>query len=229
MVWCNGRMLPPPIAIPIVGEPMTWIIGAAVLALVLLTGTWAESLVTVVHEGGHVMVGVLTGRNPKAFKVNENTGGGLTSGFDGRWGPGVILLFLAGYLTPPLAGLAGASALRAGLTWPALMSALFLLLGAWAKAQDLFTHLIVVVAGAGIGWVALGGDPVLQAVVAIGLVWLMLIGGIRSLWHLRWGGGTSDAGQLARLTWIPSILWVALFWSVALLCLWAGARRLLGI
>ncbi len=69
----------------------------------------------------------------------------------------------------------------------------------------------------------------MQAVVAVAVVWLMLFGAIRSLWHLGRGGGDSDAGQLARVTWIPSVVWVAFFWFVALLCLWAGARRLLGI
>jgi len=220
-------MVAPPDPIPIVGAPVVWAIGLAVLALVVFTGTWAASIVTVAHEGGHVVLAILSGRGPSGFHVNE--GGGGVTWVDGRWGIGKILVLLAGYLTPPLIGLAGASALRAGLTWPVLMAAVVLLLGAYFEAGDLFTSLIVVLAGAGIGWAAIGGNALVQGAVAVALVWLMLFGAIRSLWHLGRGGGDSDAGQLAKATWIPSVLWVVFFWFVALLCLWAGARRLLGI
>jgi hypothetical protein len=109
------------------------------------------------------------------------------------------------------------------------MVAVLVLLGAYFEADDLFTSMIVLLAGGGIGWAAIGGNALVQAVVAVAVVWLMLFGAIRSLWHLGWGGGDSDAGQLSRVTWIPSFVWVAFFWFVALLCLWAGARRLLGI
>lgn len=104
-----------------------------------------------------------------------------------------------------------------------------LLLGAYFQAGDLFTVLVVTMAGAGIGWTAVQGTPELQAGVAVGLVWLMLFGAIRSLAILGLGDKDSDPGQLARITLIPRIAWVALFWFVAIVCLWVGGRRLLGV
>ena len=56
----------------------------------------------------------------------------------------------------------------------------------------------------------------------------MLFGGVQSLVGQGLGAGGSDAAQLARCTWIPAVLWVALFWFVAVVCLWVGERRLLG-
>ena len=76
----------------------------------------------------------------------------------------------------------------------------------------------------------MASPPGVQAGVAVGLVWLMLLGGVTTLRGQRLGGNrSSDAGQLARLTWIPAFLWVALSWFVAIVCLWVGGRRLLGI
>ena len=51
----------------------------------------------------------------------------------------------------------------------------------------------------------------------------------KSIGALRLASEKSDAAHLARDTWIPTIVWVALFWFVALICLWAGGRRLLGV
>lgn len=218
------------IGAPLVGAPVVWAMGFVVLVLVTFpsTSTWVGSLVTVAHEGAHVIMAILTGRGPKGFKLNETTGGGVTP-FTGGWGVGPVLIWVVGYLTPPLAGLAGASLVLAGQSWSLLWVAIILLLGAWAQFTGLFTGLVVLLAGAGIGYVAVEGTPEMQAALAVALVWIMLLGGIRSLANLGWGGGDSDPAQLARFTWIPGIVWIALFWFVGIICLWAGARRLLGL
>ena len=104
-----------------------------------------------------------------------------------------------------------------------------LLFGAYFQAGDLFTILVVTLAGVGIGWVAVQGSRGLQAGVGVGLVWLMLFAAIRSLAILGFGNDRSDPAQLSRLTLIPRVVWVALFWFVAILCLWLGARRMLGL
>lgn len=212
----------------VAGQPVVHITGFIVLMLVTFTGTWVGSLVTVAHEGGHMVVSVLTGRYNGSFKVNETTGGGETA-VDTSWGAGAILSLLAGYLTPPLVGLTGANLVLAGQSWSLLWASIVLLLGAYFQARDIFTILVVTLAGAGIGWTAVQGGPALQAGVAVGVVWLMLLGGVRSLVGQGWGVNGSDAAQLARVTLIPRIVWVALFWFVAIVCLWVGGRRLLGV
>lgn len=209
------------------GSVVVHVAGFVALMLVVFTGTWTGSLVTVAHEGGHVVLALLSGRNPKGFFVNEGTGGGATD-FDGGWGVSLPFIYVAGYLTPPVLGLAGANLVLGGKSWSVLWAAVILLVGSFLHARGLFTNSVVVLAGAGIGWVAVTGTEDLQAIVAVTLVWIMLFGAVRSLVILGLGGGSSDPAQLSRVTWIPGILWIALFWFVAVVCLWVGGRRLLG-
>lgn len=212
----------------VAGTQAVYVSGVIVVALLAFARTWAESLVTVVHEGGHIVIGILTFRKPTTFHVDETTGGGATR-LDTSWGAGAILAALAGYLAPPLVGLGGAALVLAGKSWSLLWAALFLLLGAFLKAADTFTRLIVLLAGVGIGWILAKGGPALQAGVAVALVWLMLIGGVTTLVGQGFGVDTSDAAVLSGYTLIPRVLWVGLFWFVAILCLWVGARRLTGL
>jgi Peptidase M50B-like len=209
------------------GSTVVYVAGFVALLLVVFTGTWAGSIVTVAHEGGHVVVALLSGRNPAGFVVNETTGGGETR-FKGGWGVSLVFIFLAGYLTPPLIGLAGANLVLSGRSWSVLWAAVILLAGSFLHARGAFTNLVVVLAGVGIGWAAVRGDAAVQSLVAVTIVWWMLFGGLSSLVGQGLGVNGSDADQLARCTWIPAIVWVALFWFVAVVCLWVGGRRLIG-
>lgn len=209
------------------GSTVVHVAGFVGLLLVVFTGTWTASIVTVAHEGGHVVAALLSGRDPTGFHVNENTGGGATR-LNVSWGVTIIFVDLAGYLTPPLLGLAGANLVLAGKSWSVLWASVILLIGSFLHARGLFTNLVVILAGAGIGWVAVTGTEDLQALVAVTLVWIMLFGGVRALLGMGLGKSGSDAAELSNDTWIPAILWVALFWFVAIVCLWVGGRRLLG-
>jgi peptidase M50B-like protein len=209
------------------GSPGVFIGGLVALILVVFTDTWAESLVTVAHEGGHAFVALLSGREVFSLRVNETTGGGATR-HSGGWGVGRIFISLAGYITPPLLGLAGATLVVAGKSWSVLGASIVLLVGAFVHARDNFTSTIIVLATLGIGWAAVEGPPPVQGLLAVVLAWWMLFGGVRQLQGMGLGVSGSDAANLARFTWIPAIVWVAFFWFVALLCLFVGGRRLLG-
>ena len=89
--------------------------------------------------------------------------------------------------------------------------------------------LVLVLAAVGIGWSVFQGSPELQAGLAVALTWIMLIGAVTTLQGQGLGTPTSDAAALARASWIPAFLWVALFAFVAVVALWVGARRLLGV
>jgi hypothetical protein len=208
--------------------PVPWVTGVLVALLVVFTGNWAGALVTVAHEGGHLAVAALTGRAPQGFRVHEGVGGGVTR-FAGGWGPGLILIYLAGYVTPPLLGLGGAWLMLTGRAWAVLWGAVLLLAGVLFLADTAFTWVLVVLAGAGIGWAALRGAPDVQDLLATGLVWLMLLGGVWSLRGQGLGRLGSDAARLAENTLVPRVVWVAAFWFVALGCLWTGGRALLGV
>ncbi|MDN5751646.1 MAG: M50 family metallopeptidase, partial [Pseudonocardia sp.] len=112
--------------------------------------------------------------------------------------------------------------------WSLLWATLVLLLGAWSQFRGALAGAFLLLAGAGIGYVAAVGSPPLQNAVAVALVWLMLLGGVRAVAGMSIGE-PSDSWRLARSTWIPAFLWAGLFWFVAVACLWVGTRRLLGV
>ena len=196
--------------------------GAAVAALLFMVaaGQAAGALVTVAHESGHMLVGVLTGHRIRYFE--------LTSGYEGgtlpettRWGPGRILTVFAGYVTPPLVGLGGAALLDAGQAWPLLWAAVALLVLALVKAEKEWTTFVVLLFATATGYVAVYGSPTLQAGFAAGLVWLLLFGGLRSAVRAGTHQDT-DPDRLFRDTLIPRTVWKAVFIVVALYCLWRG-------
>jgi hypothetical protein len=222
------RVTPDVSGLPVLGQPVAW--GTGFLVLVLLawgpTAQWLGPLVTVAHEGGHIVVLLLTGRGVEHFELTDG-GGGATQPVRNGWVSG-ILSGLAGYTTPPLVGLAGTALVLDGQAWSLLWATILLLLGAWSQFRGALAGIFLLLAGAGIGYVAYTGTPELQTAVAVALVWLMLLGGVRAVAVMSLGP-KSDSGRLAQSTWIPAIVWAGVFWTVALLCLWLGGRRLLGL
>ena len=200
---------------PVVGSTA---VGA--LLLVALAYTAVAPLVSLVHEGGHMVVGLLTGLRVTEFSIKDV--GSAVTGFERLpWGPARILMTIGGYTMPPLVGLGGAALLAAGQVRPALWTALVLLVLAWAKAEKEWTTFVVLVLAVAVGYVLIHGSPSLQAAFAAGLVFVLLIGGVRSAVESSTDTG-SDAAHLAHDTLIPRMLWKAGFVVVALLCLWHG-------
>ena len=79
---------------------------------------------------------------------------------------------------------------------------------------------------AGILWALIAGSPSVQAAVAVGLVWLMLIGGLRVIVVRK--TESDDVAELAKLTWIPRVVWFVAWLAIGVVCLWVGGRVLLG-
>lgn len=202
--------------------------GLAALALVAWTWPWVGLLMSVVHEGGHMAVGLVTGLRVRHFKIHSGFSAATSFGVPMPWGPARILMTIAGYATPPLVGLGGAVLLARGKAWPLLWTAVILLVLAWVKAREDRAVSVVVLGAAGLGYVAIYGPPLLAAVLAATIVWLLLIGGVRDAVVQDLGQG-SDAAHLAHDTLIPRIAWKAGFVVVALVCLVQGGERLLGI
>jgi hypothetical protein len=78
----------------------------------------------------------------------------------------------------------------------------------------------------GILWALIAGGPGVQAELAVGLVWLMLIGGLRSVLIRTYG--SDDARRLVKATWLPRVVWFAAWLAIAVVCLWVGGRVVLG-
>lgn len=216
-------------AVPVVGQPLAYGIGVVALLVVVLTGSWGQALVTLAPEGGHYVVGTLMGYLPNQLVLDDGGGGG-TGYVQDWWSPGRVLRLFAGYATPPLLGLAGAQLLAAGMAWSVLVVAIGLLLAAFLVATNALAITVALVGVVGFGWTATAGGPELQAGVAVGLVWLLLLGGLSSAIQIPRADNDSDVAKLTRDTLIiPRILWHAAFTAIAVVCLWTGGRALLGL
>jgi hypothetical protein len=196
---------------------------AAITALLLLAvaASSMEVLDIIVHEGAHMVVGLLTGRRVRHFVI-EADGNAFTRYDPSPWGPARILSAMAGYPAPSLLGLGGAALLAAGRAWPLLWTTVVLLVLAWVKSMGELTSFLVVLVAAAVAYVAIYGSPTLQAGVAAGLVWLLLFSGLRSAAMIPMSNNSSDAAALARDTLIPRQIWKAGFVAFALYCLWKG-------
>lgn len=214
--------------IRVVGEPVAYGIGFTVLVLVAFAGGFVRTIVTVAHEGGHMLVGLLFGRAITSFELtdgDELSGGGGT-GLDPTSGFGDVFIAFVGYATPPLAGLGGAHAVADGNAWGVLVIGAILLIAALLIPD--INPLALVITGlilAGIIWALIAGKPGIQAAVGVGLVWLMLIGGLRSVVIRTYR--SSDAQRLVQSTWLPRAVWFAAWLAIALACMWSGGRLLL--
>lgn len=196
--------------------PEPWAVlatGAVALILVAHPVSWRRVRlgVTVVHEAGHALVAVLTGRRLSGIRLHGDTSGVTVS--RGRpTGPGVVLTLLAGYLAPGVLGLAAALLLAAGrplaLLW--LLVAALLVLLVWIR--NLYGLLTVVGLGVALGALSWYAGPDVSSTVAYLLAWLLLLAAPRPVLELLGRGPTgrrgSDPDQLARLTGVPALAWV---------------------
>jgi len=210
---------------------------ALLAGAIVLTGertTWRllRFVVTIAHEGGHAVAAVLVRRELAGIRLHSDTSG-VTLSRGRAEGPGMVFTAVSGYPAPSLigivfAGLVGLDHIRIML-WATIVLLLLLL----TQIRNMFGVLTVVGSGAAavavIGWgterVALG--------FACAVAWLLLVGGLRAVIELQrsrrqQGSGrggrrshlSSDADQLARLTPLPGLFWVTLFFlfsSAALL------------
>lgn len=209
------------------------IILVLVAVLIVWTPTWRRlrHVVTAVHEGGHALVAVLTGRRLGPVRLHRDASG-LTTHRGLARGPGLSLTTAAGYPTPALAGLGAAALIERGwplaVLWTALVATVLLML----QVRNLFGWLLLL-ASAGVlvaatRWL----DATQQSWCAEVLAWVLLLGAPRTVWELqqhrrRHRDHGSDADQLARQTRVPAIAWVALFGMISLGCLAGGGWLLL--
>jgi hypothetical protein len=204
------------------------------LAIVLTRMPWriARNAITIAHEGGHALAAVLTGRRLTGIRLHSDTSG-LTLSAGRPSGPGMIFTLLFGYIAPSLVGLGGAWLLGGNRITLLLWIAVALLLAILVMIRNVFGAVSIVVTTAivlGVSWYT---SPQVQAAFAYAGVWFLLFGGVRpvrELQSLRSRGRMpeSDADQLARVTHLPAILWVAVFGLVNIAALLLGGFLLAG-
>jgi hypothetical protein len=214
--------------------PPRWLVlGGGLVALVVVCSprVWpaARTVVTIVHEGGHAVAALVTGRHLTGVRVYRSTAGETAS--RGRAsGVGVVVTAVAGYLAPPVLGVGAAALLATGHVTAMLLLAVLLLGGLAIAIRNAYGMLAVLAALVAVAAVCLYGSAVVQAGFGYVATWFLLLGGVRPVIELarerRRGGRRSDADQLARLTPVPGGAWVMIFGLVALAALALSARWL---
>jgi hypothetical protein len=209
-------------------------IAAAALLLALPRPGWAVSrhLITIAHEGAHGVAALLVGRRLSGIRLHSDTSG-LTVSRGKPRGPGMVLTFLVGYPGPALFGLAAAALLASGHAVAVLWVSLLLLALLLLQIRNFFglwSVLVTALAVFGVSWWA---TPQWQSAFAYLIAGFLLVAAPRPVLELQVRrrqrrGGSSDADQLARLTGLPGIVWVAVFLLINLGCLALGGYWLSG-
>lgn len=192
---------------------------------------WSRNLVTIVHEAGHAVTAVLTGRRLTGIRLHSDTSG-LTLSTGRPSGPGMVATAAAGYLAPSLAGLIGVVLLAFDQVTVMLWAATGLLLAMLVMVRNAYGALSLVLTGAIVVAVSLLAGADVQAGFAYAVTWFLLLAAVRpvgELWRERRRRGQSrtDADQLARLTRVPGGVWVGFFGLGTLAALAAGGWVLL--
>jgi len=216
--------------------PPRWLVlasGALAFAVVVSARVWpvARTVVTIVHEGGHALVALATGRRLAGVRLYRSTAGETRSAGRAR-GPGITLTAAAGYPAPSLLGLGAAGLLAIGHLTGMLLLSLVLLAGLAVAIRNAYGMLAVLVATGGVAGVCLFASAPVQAGFGYAMTWFLLLGGVRPVLELqrerrRGRVGRSDADQLARLTPVPAGAWVVIFGLIAVAALAVSARWLI--
>jgi hypothetical protein len=220
---------------PVADLPTEVLLGtAAAAALLVLSPTlWRLSrhAVTIAHEGAHGVVALAAGRRLSGIRLHSDTSG-LTVSAGKPTGLGMVLTCAAGYTGPGLFGLGAAALLAAGyavgLLW-ALLGLLALLLVQIRNWYGLWSVLVTgAIVFAATWWLPTRG----QAAFAALATWFLLLAAPRAVLELqtarrRRSAPESDADQLARLTRLPALVWVGVFFAVDIGALLLGGSWLL--
>jgi hypothetical protein len=219
------------------------VILATLIGALVLTGqrtAWRllRFVVTIAHEGGHAIAAVLMRRELAGIQLHSDTSG-VTLSRGRASGPGMVFTADAGYPSPSLLGVGFAALIAFDHVRVMLWLAVALLLLLLIQIRNVFGVLTVVGTGAATVAVIIWGNHRTALGFACAMSWLLLVGGLRAVIELqrsRRGQGSgrrhqqslqSDADQLARLTILPGLIWVTLFFLLSLAALLAGAWLML--
>ena len=202
-------------------------IGVAVLApFVPGLRTWAEQLYTLVHEGGHVLVGLLTGRRVDRFEITRR--GGATHAPGEGWFSDVLTT-MAGYLFPPAVGLSLIAALYQGIS-PRTVLLVALAVPVVLLVLSTRGRTVVVVTAVLVAFAVLlnRAGALAQATAIVTVAVLLLVAGLRySLLLVRLENERSDDELLAERTGVPRAFWIVVFVGFAAAALYLAGRLLL--
>jgi peptidase M50B-like protein len=209
---------------------MAWTTGVVAFVAAVPLWRFTKHTITVAHEGGHAMFGVLLGQKVQGVRLTADGGGVTRLPSKMPWLADLIIT-LAGYLGPSALGLGGVFLLLRGQPDVVLWGGIVLLALILVKLRNPLGFVAVIGTGVVLYWVARHWTDPAQLAFGYFWVWFLLIGGVRTITSLFWAtyaqDGSSDAAVLERLTLLPDVLWLAVFWFGTMAALVYGGAILL--
>lgn len=206
---------------PLAAKPFA---ASALVALGLVVLAWRQIriLITICHEAGHAVIGVLVGRRLSGIKLRADTSG-VTVSRGKPTGPGMVATVFAGYPAASVVGLAAAWVISVGHAAAVLWGSVVLLGVMLLSIRNLYGWFVVIVGGVVVALVSWYASDGAVAMLAYWFTLLFLIGGPRPVIEvMRQASPQSDPGQLAQLTHIPRAVWGFVWFVITLGCLAGG-------
>jgi hypothetical protein len=193
--------------------PEVVLIGILAAIVVLVRALWeiTTHAETVVHEGAHVLAGILAGRRILGVRIDSN-GGGSTDMVP-KSGCGYGVAAFVGYIGASAAGLFAAVLISTGRIVAVLWLGLLLFAVMLLTVRNFFGGIVIITCGTLLYLVVRDGTAGADTAVAYGVSWFLLISGTRvALGIVRRPGDVADAGVLAAMTflwrWVWCLLWL---------------------
>jgi hypothetical protein len=189
---------------------------AAILSIPQPIWKWFGLFTTLVHELGHAIGAILTGRFVHGMKIRMNHSGEAVS--SGRGKLGSAISGSLGYPAPAIVGAIQLWCVTQGYTAIALFVGGAILVLTLLVIRNLFGFLVVAISAAASAALWLLATPEQQSYVLLALAIALLVGSVRGLATVvgvhtrrREQLSTSDAYLLFKRTGIPSVVWLLLF------------------
>ena len=196
-----------------------WFLGGCLAAAVPTSYRILRPVVTLVHESGHALVGLLAGRRVSAIRIWRDTSGETVSTGKNR-GLGVCLTLLAGYPAPGVLALGASAAVRWHMESGLVAVLGFLALCGLLVLRNLFALVVLAASMALTGLLAYRfGAAALQPMLLVCAGFFAIAGVRGGVEQLGLTGRLHDAAALARMVSAPVRMWQLLF----LICCLASA------
>ncbi len=215
-----------PVTIPL-PTAVAILVAAAALSIPRVTWQYFGLFATLVHELGHAVAAILTGRSVHGIRIRRNHSGEALS--SGRGVFGTVMSGVFGYPAPAIVGATELWSVFNGYTAIALFAGGIMLVLTLLVIRNAFGAIVVLVSAATSALLWFFATPTVQgyALLVIGIA--LLVGAVRALGtvigvHLgrRDQLASSDAYLLYRRTGIPSPIWLLLFTALIGGC-WVAA------
>jgi hypothetical protein len=189
---------------------------AALLSVPRVTWQVFGLFTTLVHELGHALAAILTGRVVHGIRIRRNHSGEAVS--SGRGGLGSVVSGVMGYPAPAIVGAAQLWSVFNGYTAIALFIGGVILLVTILVIRNAFGVIVVLVSAAVSAGLWFYATPQVQSYALLVIGISLLVGSVRGLATVvgvhtrrRTQLQTSDAYLLYRSTGVPSPVWLTLF------------------